>query len=271
MEYGRELGKGFTLESLLADGFKAVYLALGAHQSKRLEVPGEDVAGVLAGMRFLKAHNLHGQELASGRVGIIGGGNSAMDAARVACRQKAVTAVTVFYRRSQLEMPAYQEEIQAALAEGIAIQELVAPVALLAKEGRLSGFKLSKWGTLAINSESFATGTPGVFAGGDVVSGPSTVIGAIAAGKQAAVMINHYVRGHLLKTLPKAILPSFYIPPAGDLDEDAPPTARVHPAELAVAKRAKSFAEVELAISEQQACCEAKRCLRCDLEFTQPD
>jgi NADH-quinone oxidoreductase subunit F len=320
VEYGKALGKDFTIDSLLADGFKAVYLALGAHQSKRLEVPGEEAAGVIPGIRFLKAHNLHGEELASGRVGIIGGGNSAMDAARVAFRQKGVKAVTMFYRRTQAEMPAYQEEVQAGLAEGIAIQELVAPLAVLAKNGKLSGVRFqrnqlgekdasgrqkpvpiagsefeapldtlivaiseapeldglagvkpTKWGTVAINSESFATERPGVFAGGDVVSGPSTVIGAIAAGKQAAVMIDRYVRGHLLKSLPKTILPSFYIPPIGDIDEDAPPTARLHPVELSLAKRKKSFAEVELAVSEQQAGCEAKRCLRCDLEFTQPN
>ncbi len=320
VKYGVALGKDVTIDGLMKEGYKAVYLALGAHQSKKLEVPGEDAKGVLPGVPFLKAYNLHGKETAKGRVGIIGGGNSAIDAARVALREKGVTSVTVYYRRTRQEMPAYAEEIEAALHEGVKIEELVAPVAVLSKNGTLTGLKLirnklgerdssgrqkpvpvpgsefeveldtliaaiseeaetagldglrmTKWKTVAINPESYATDRAGVFAGGDMVTGPSTVVGAVAAGKNAAIMIDRYLHGKLMKTLPKVALPVVYVEPVQLPDEDAEPAARVRPPELPVKERAKCFAEVELAVSEQAAHCEARRCLRCDLDFTQPE
>ncbi|OPZ30788.1 MAG: NADP-reducing hydrogenase subunit HndC [Lentisphaerae bacterium ADurb.BinA184] len=320
VRHGVELGRDITVDGLLGDGYKAVYVATGAHRSKKLEVKGEDTAGVVPGIRFLKAYNLHGEELARGRVGIIGGGNSAVDAARVALRAKDVKSVTIYYRRTRAEMPAYAEEIEAALAEGVVIEELVAPVEVLSADGRLravrfirnrlgerdasgrarpvavagsefevemdtlvaaiseepeteglDGLKLTRWNTVAANPESFVTSRPGVFAGGDVVSGPSTVIAALAAGKQAALMIDRFVRGKMMKVLPKVVLPSVYIEPGQVIDEDAPPTARVHSPELPLKKRRKNFCEVELAISPAAAKQEACRCLRCDLDFTQPN
>jgi formate dehydrogenase beta subunit len=112
-----------------------------------------------------------------------------------------------------------------------------------------------------------------VFAGGDVTSGPSTVIKAIAAGKSAAVMLQNFVTGRLLKQLPKVKLPSFYVEPvhvAGEEEEGDVMAARVQQPHLPVEKRRGSFAEVELCISEEAAQCEARRCLRCDLDFTRP-
>jgi NADH-quinone oxidoreductase subunit F len=319
VKYGSELGRDFTVDGLLSDGFKAVYLATGSHKSKLLEVPGENVKGVIPGVQFLKAHNLHAKELATGRVGIVGGGNSAMDAARVALRQEGVTSVTVFYRRTRAEMPAYAEEISAGLAEGITIEELVAPVEVLAKGGKLrgmrlirnrlgerdksgrqrpepvngsefeveldtlvaaiseepenaglDGLKLTKWNSISVNTESYATSRPGVFAGGDLVTGPSTVIGAVAAGKQAAMMMDRYVKGKLMKMLPQTILPTFYVEPVNLIDEDATPTARIHAPELPAEERRKSYAEVEMCVKAEDARSEACRCLRCDLEFTRP-
>ncbi len=142
--YGRELGRDFTVESLLKEGFAAVYLALGAHKNQKLGIKGEDAAGVMAGINFLKDYNLHGKETASGRVGIIGGGNSAIDAARVAVRQKAVKEVTVYYRRTRDEMPAYAEEIEAALEEGVRIVPLMAPVSIKAGQGRVASVTFVK-------------------------------------------------------------------------------------------------------------------------------
>jgi len=323
VRYNQALGRDFTLDELMGKhGYKAVYIATGAHHSRRMGVPGEDVKeGVFAGIEFLKAYNLHGRELARGRVGVIGGGNSAIDAARVAWRQKRVESVSVFYRRTEAEMPAYREEIDAAWEENIRIHTLVIPVEVLSKDGKLCGLKLircrlgdadssgrrqpqpipgsefiveldtlivaiseqpeveglaglelNRNGTLRINRESMATSRPGVFAGGDVVTGPKSVVDAIAAGKTAARMIGNYVSGRLLRALPKVKLPSFYIePPEVPEQEEGEDARRVEPPLLTVSKRRKNFAEVELCISEEQARREARRCLRCDLEFTQAD
>jgi NADH-quinone oxidoreductase subunit F len=321
LECNKALGRDFTLDSLLGkDGYKAVYLAMGSHQSRKMDAKGEDAVktGLIPGIQFLKAHNLRGEHLAKGRVGIVGGGNSAMDAARVAFRQPGVKSVTIFYRRTRDEMPAYAEEIEAGLAEGIKLETLVAPVEVLHSGGKLTGvrfirnelgepdasgrrrpvaipgsefdaevdtlivaiseqpdlagvdgLKVARSGGISADGESCATSRPGVFAGGDVVTGPNTVIDAIAAGKSAAFMIRNYAAGKLLKTIPKVKLPSFYIEPL-EAQEEGEAAQRVHSPHLAVDKRAGSFAEVELCVSERDARCEARRCLRCDLDFTQP-
>ncbi|NLD95430.1 MAG: FAD-dependent oxidoreductase [Fibrobacter sp.] len=316
----QQLGRDFTIETLQEQGHRAVFLAMGSHQSRRLGVTGEDVKGVIPGIEFLKAYNLHGENLAAGHVGIVGGGNSAMDAARVAFRLPGVESVTVFYRRTREEMPAYAEEIEAGLAEGIKIEALVAPVEVLSQGGKLTGVRFirnelteidesgrrsfkavtgsefearvdtlivaiseqpdlagvaedlqrTRWGTLAVNDESLLTTRNGVFAAGDLVTGPATVIEAVAAGKKAAAMIDRYLNGRLLKELRKVRLPSVYIEPVTAEDEDGVVAERPESPHLAVSCR-KSFDEVELCIDEATARCEASRCLRCDLEFTHPE
>jgi NADH-quinone oxidoreductase subunit F len=137
VHFNKALGRDFTIDSLLGkEGFKAVYVATGSHQSRKLGVPGEDVKeGIIPGIAFLKAYNLKGTNLAKGRVGVIGGGNSAVDAARVALRQKGVESVTILYRRTRDEMPAYAEEIEAAIEEGVKLDTLDAPVEVLSKRG----------------------------------------------------------------------------------------------------------------------------------------
>jgi NADH-quinone oxidoreductase subunit F len=135
------LGAELELETLLdQEGFDAVFLAIGAHRSRQLGLEHEDgTDGVYSSMRFLKAFNQRDQSLARGRVGVIGGGNSAIDAARVALRQEGVDEVTIFYRRTSEEMPAIPEEVAAAREEGIHLEELVTPVRLHAAGGRLRG------------------------------------------------------------------------------------------------------------------------------------
>lgn len=313
-----ELGRDITVDGLFKDGFKAVYIATGAHANRKLSLTGETAKGILSGIDFLKAYNLEKNELASGRVGIVGGGNSAMDAARVAMRQKNVKSVTIFYRRTREEMPAYEEEIEAGLEEGITIQELVSPVSINEEKGKMKGVRfiknklgepdasgrrrgepidgsefdveldtlivaiseqpevssleglaLTEWKTLSVDQETFETGRPGVFGGGDVVSGPSTVIGAVAAGKKAANMIHRYLSGKILKTSKAPVLPTTYVEPAEIPEQEEGKTARRVAAQSRPAKsRVKNFDEVELCISEEAAVCEARRCLRCDLEFT---
>ncbi len=321
LELNTALGRDVTLDGLQGDGYDAVFLALGAHRSRKLDVPGEEAEGVYPSMRFLKAFNLHGESLARGRVGVVGGGNSAVDAARVAVRQEGVENVTIFYRRTRDEMPAYDEEIEAVLDEGVELVTLVSPVEVEHAEGCLAAVKfiknelgardasgrrrpvavagteyvapldtlvvaiseepetegvgpdvgVTKWGTVETNPKTFETNRPGVFAGGDVVRGPNTVVEALADGKNAAAVISRYFRGEDLTVPAQVRLPEIYVPPAEEAEEETPAAARAAMPHLEAEKRTGNFAEVELGLTEGAARCEARRCLRCDLEFTQPE
>jgi len=339
---GTILGRDITIDELFKDTFKAVFLAIGADKSQKLGLEEEDIDGIYSSMRFLKAFNLTGRELAKGHVGIIGGGNSAVDAARVAIRQKKVKSVTMLYRRTCREMPAYAEEVEAALEEGIKLETLVSPVKIRyieaaeaegvkvetfvepvkidAKNGRLAdircirnklgdvdsggrrkpvpipdseftlkldtlivaigerpeseclasmGLKVDKSGRIKVNAKNLLTNRKGVFAGGDLITGPNTVVDAIAAGKKAAETIDRYLSGGELVGPTKVKLPKVFIEPAALGDEEYEEATRAEPATLRAKSRKKSFAEVELPLSIEQARCEARRCLRCDLEFTQ--
>jgi len=346
VRHGVVLGKDTTIQKLFAEGFQAVFLAMGAHESWRLELEGEDLEGVYPSMQFLKAFNLRGEELAHGHVGIVGGGNSAVDAARVALRQKRVTGVTLLYRRTRDEMPAYeeeveaaleegvtietlvspvkihvrQEEIEAALREGVELETLVSPVRIFSREGRMvgiqcvrnrlgeldasgrrkpvpvpgteftlqldtlivaigerpqseclagMGIETDKAGRVKIDPKTLATSIKGVFAGGDLVTGPNTVIDAIAAGKKVARIIDRYLRGETLAEPARAKLPTVFLEPAVVSEEELESAARAVPPVLPVKGRRKNFNEVERSLSEEQARAEARRCLRCDLAFTQ--
>ena len=315
------LGRDFTLQSLARDGFEAVFLALGAHRSRRLGLEGEDLAGVFSAMQFLKAFNLRGERLARGHVGVIGGGNSAIDAARVALRQDGVTHTSILYRRTRAEMPAFAEEIEDALDEGIALETLVSPVRILSSDGRVAGLEcvrnrlgerdstgrrppvpipgtefrvpldtiivaigeepdlggLASMGlacrdgtTLRVDPDTHVTNLPGVFAGGDMCTGPNNVVEAIAAGKRAADVIGRFVRGDTLRRPPEPRLPEFYIEAPRGSGEEFPHARRAPRPVSPSVLRKRSFAEVEMSLPEEDALREARRCLRCDLEFTQP-
>ena len=110
------LGRDLTIDGLLSDGYKAVYLAIGAHQDLQLNIPGEDGEGVLSSVDFLRRVNLGELTKLEGRVVVVGGGNVAIDAARSALRLGA-EKVTILYRRTRAEMPAYEHEVEDALAE----------------------------------------------------------------------------------------------------------------------------------------------------------
>jgi NADH-quinone oxidoreductase subunit F len=131
------------------------------------------------------------------------------------------------------------------------------------------GLETSGKGTLRVDPESLATNRPAVFAGGDVVTGPDTVVNAIAAGKRAAVMIGRYLRGEELKRPPEVRLPRAYVEPRLLSDDELRQACRAEPPTLPISVRIRSFSEVELALSAERAAGEARRCLRCDLEFTQ--
>jgi NADH-quinone oxidoreductase subunit F len=318
-----QLGRDITIDSLLADGYGAIFVALGAHKSRRLNLRGEDLPGVYPSMQFLKAFNQRGEQLGKGRVVVIGGGNSAIDAARVAVRQKNVTQVTIYYRRTRDEMPAFPEEIEAALQEGVRLETLVSPVGILSDGGKLSGIECitnepgepdadgrrrpvaipgtqhmvpldtlivaisegsdtdcltvaganridvdDAKGVVLADPATLCTNRPGVFAGGDVVTGPNTVVDAIAAGKKAAVMIDRYLRHESLVQPAQLRLPSHYVEPAKRDGAEEWLTTRVDTPRLAGDARRHTFSEVEVTMTAEDAGVEAGRCLRCDLEFT---
>ncbi|MCK4679075.1 MAG: FAD-dependent oxidoreductase [Bacteroidales bacterium] len=318
------LGNDITIDQLFNEGYKAVMLAMGAHKSRPLGLENEDADGVYPSIEFLKAFNLRNEQLAKGRVGIIGGGNSAIDAARTALRQKDVISVTILYRRTREEMPAFAEEIEAADQEGIKIQTLVTPTKVITTNDFFSGLEcinnelgdtdssgrrrpipikgtehfikldtlivaisedsgidcigparsskieVTDWNTVKIDQNTLLTSRPGVFAAGDVVTGPNTVIQAIAAGKKAAEMIDHYIKGEKMDQPKKHILPQIYVEPFVVELEDAWQAERIETPRKSIEKRKRNFAEVEVTISDEEARREAQRCLRCDLEFTQP-
>jgi len=317
---GQALGRDFSLDSLVKDGYQAFFLGLGAHRSRRLHVENEDADGVYPSMKFLKAWNLKGENIARGKVGIIGGGNSAIDAARVALRQGGVEKVTILYRRTRKEMPAFAEEIEAALEEGAELETLVSPVMIHTKGERIQavelmrndlgnidasgrrrpvprrgsefkleldtlivaigeqlqafelkgsqGLEIRAAGTMVVDEHTLLAGRDGVFAGGDVVTGPNTVIDAIAAGKKGAVMIDRHLKQHVLRQPSKSRIPSTYVAPHDMSEAEVEAARRAEPPTATLEERRSSFVEVEMTLSEEEARREAKRCLRCDLDFT---
>jgi len=126
--------------------------------------------------------------------------------------------------------------------------------------------KISKWNTLEVDPETKATNMPGMFAGGDVVSGPATVLEAMQAGKIAAESIHKYLRGESLERDYKPTEPKLEVPAAEVTPEEAEELERPEMPALSVEERKGNFKEVELGLSEELAIREAKRCLRCDLE-----
>ena len=134
------VGQELTLNALLADGYDAVLVAVGAWNDLKLNVPGEDTEGVIPGVKFLKRANSGEKVKVGDRVCVIGGGNTAIDSARVVARL-GTGHVSILYRRSRAEMPAIPEEVEAALAEGIEIQFLVAPTEVIVKDGRVNSIR----------------------------------------------------------------------------------------------------------------------------------
>jgi NADH-quinone oxidoreductase subunit F len=321
---GVALGREITVDGLLDEGFRAVLLAMGAHKSRALELAGEDASGVFSSIEFLKAFNLRGEQLARGRVAVVGGGNSAIDAARTAIRQRDVESVTILYRRTRSEMPAFDEEIEAAVEEGIELETLVSPtrigttngvfshlecvrnslgdadasgrrrpVAMSGTEFRLEldtlivaisedsgvdaitparggGVEITERNTVKVDRETLQTSRAEVFAAGDVVTGPNTIVDAVAAGKRAAAMIERFLLGRTLEMPAPSTVPDVYVEPPSEPEERAMEASRIETPRASVAWRRRNFAEVEVTLSPEEARREASRCLRCDLEFTQP-
>jgi NADPH-dependent glutamate synthase beta subunit-like oxidoreductase len=233
-----DVGKDINADDLLKD-FDSVFLASGAWSQAPVGLAGEELTK--SGLEFLTNINLGVKEVTGENVGVIGGGNVAIDAARVSLRLGA-KKVSVFYRRTRTEMPATPEAIDAAIEEGVGLIYLAAPLRVIREDGVLKlecirmklgepddsgrarpipiegsefvtevdtlittigeepqvprGFQVELGSGNAVRVDSnMMTSREGVFAGGDCVSGPASVIEAIAAGRRAAAAMDLYLRG----------------------------------------------------------------------------
>jgi NADH-quinone oxidoreductase subunit F len=140
---GRKLGRDFTLTSLREKGYEAVCLAVGAPKGSPLGLAGEEAKGVTEAIDYLRSYNSHGTATKGTDVVVVGGGNAAIDAARTALRLGA-KKVTVAYRRTRGEMPAYAEEVEEAEKEGVRFEFLAAPVSLGVTDGAVSSVTMRR-------------------------------------------------------------------------------------------------------------------------------
>ena len=243
---GVEFGKDITLDSLQKEGYKAIFLAIGTQQGMKLNILGEDLNGVINAVDFLRDVALEKDVKVGKRVTVIGGGNSAIDAARTSKRLGAEKAI-VLYRRSREEMPALSSEVEEAEKEGVEFHFLVAPKQIIGENGKVKAVecarmrlgepdesgrrrpvpisfsehqyevdtvipalgqvaeiasvppglsnKETKMPLVAVDPLTLETAILGVFAGGDITSGPASIIEAVGAGKKAAVSIHLYLTG----------------------------------------------------------------------------
>ena len=310
---GMELGADYTIKSLQNDGYKAIVLALGAHRSRSLGVPGEDKEGVYHGVQMLRdiaqgrLPNLSGK-----RVVVVGAGDTAMDAARSALRLGA-KEVDIVYRRDREQVPAQDEEFHATEEEGVKINLLCNPVLILGDE-KVTGVRLQRqklgdfdssgrrrpvpipgseydmacdllvpaigqitWvedesvgmhrrGSFSVG-KAFEIDVPGVFAAGDAVSGPATVVQAVAHGNQAALAVDHWLTtGELGPVHYRPVRHD--IPQLYNIDDYAeaqrPKIGMLDPKERI---GRQDFSEVETGLEEKTIQEECKRCLRCDMEW----
>jgi len=285
-------------------GFDAVFVAVGAHLSKHVDIPAADASRIVDAVPFLREVASGGHPVLGRRVAVYGGGNTAMDAARTARRLGAEDTLIV-YRRSRAQMPAHEEEAAEAEREGVRINwlhtitafdgpQLTVEVMELDEHGypqptgeletlaadtlilavgqdadtaflrQVPGVEFKRDGTVVV-SASMMTGSPGLFAGGDMVPAERTVTVGVGHGKKAARFIDAYLGG---------------ADPAGESGEGGAAKHRqaefslLHPwyfadtaqrqqPQLAPAERTTDFAEVVSGLTGPQARYEASRCLSC--------
>ncbi|UCH13303.1 MAG: FAD-dependent oxidoreductase, partial [Bacteroidales bacterium] len=311
-KFNCKVGKDITFDKLRA-AHDAVFISTGAHKSRTLGIEGEQSNGIDYGIEFLRlARSGNNIPEVKDNVVVIGGGNVAVDVARTVLRLGARHVEMVSLEQLD-EMPAYTEEIEATLNEGINIRNGWGPHRINGN-GSVSGIELKQCtsvfdhsgkfnpsydeskrkkikadqiiiaigqtidkdfidhigaqtgqGYFKIDPVTFETSIKGVFAGGDDVSGPASVIDAIASGKHAAESIEKYLNDedmmagrfeYSLNPVTEELLP---------LTEAIEKKQRALADELDVKERIKSFDEVEAAFNEEDAIAEAERCLNCAL------
>jgi len=311
IQLNASIGKDRPVAGLFNEGFKAIFLATGAQKSRKMNIENEDAEGVIHGIDYLGQLNLKNPVKTGKKVVVVGGGDVAIDAAREALRQGA-SQVTMVYRRSRSEMPAVKHEIQSAEEEGIKIELLVNPIAVLSSGGKVTGLRcikmelgepdesgrrrpvpvagseydiecdmmipaigqqvnasflegtegvnLTRWGTIVADPVTYQTSVPGIFAGGDMFTGPSIAVEAVAAGEQAAISIEKHLQGEeLAENRPEK-------PTGSDwkaISKKVQFAPRAAMPILPVSERAGNYKEIELGFSEDEARKEASRCVDC--------
>ncbi len=310
MKTGVEVGKDKTIGQLREDGFNAFFIGIGAQESIRLGIEGENLEGVYSGLEYLRHLNLGKPVKLGAKVAVIGGGNAAMDAVRSARRLGSEKAF-IIYRRSMEEMPSRPEEIKECREEKIPIKTLTQPVRFVSNNGRVNAIectkmrltepdesgrrkpepipgsefrikvdavitalgqesdwccltqectcKLSEWGTMNVDPLTLQSDDPDIFAGGDAVRGPQSVVEAIADGRQAAISINRYLSGQNLRLGRDTKLTAITEPQKEKYD----PARRAQMPYLEPQKRVKNFSEVQKGFIKKVAIQEAKRCISC--------
>ena len=305
VKLGVSIGTDKKLEDLRKE-YDAVYVAIGAHGDKKLDIEGENHVQVIPAVKLLRAiGDGERPDFTGRRVAIIGGGNVAMDVARTSVRLGAAR-VDIVYRRRKEDMTALPEEVESAMQEGCEVLELMAPVKIEARDektlrglwvqpqiigkvdrGRPKPENAAKepvlipadiivvaigqaiesrpfeaegiptlWGRMKAVSTGEVKQLPGVFAGGDCVTGPATVIKAIAAGKLAAHNIDEYLG------FAHEIARDVELPPVSF--RMTQPLGRAELTERDACDRKKDFEQVENSFSKEEAYQEASRCLHCD-------
>ncbi|MCF8038466.1 MAG: FAD-dependent oxidoreductase [Desulfohalobiaceae bacterium] len=311
------LGRDVGLEDLRQEGFTAFVLAIGAHESFRLHIPGEtDFPQVYPAVDFLKKISLDRKFLPGPKVAVIGGGNVAIDAART-CIRLGCEEVMVLYRRTRSEMPAHEEEVMEAEEEGVSFTFLTIPTEITGQSGEVTGIRclrarlsepdesgrqrpvpvkgsehdievdavipaigqdidpqgLDAFGdlgwtrrrTIGTNTVTMETGQEGVFAIGDAVTGPATVVEAIGGGKRAAWAIHRYFEDIPQPTLPPVPVRRQKLDPLAVPAGVKAGLKRPEIQTLKTDRRKTTFQQVHLGLDEDRAAEEAKRCLRCDI------
>jgi len=300
------LGVRFTNNHVVEDldaerregGFDAVFVAVGAHLSKRVEIPAMDAGPIVDAVSFLRGVASGGRPVIGRRVAVYGGGNTAMDAARTARRLGAEETLIV-YRRTREQMPAHEEEAQDAEREGVRInwlrtiktfegpqlnvevmelddsgfpqptgrfETLAADTVILALGQEtdtaflrsVPGVEFDRDGTVQV-SRAMMTGCPGVFAGGDMVPSERTVTVGVGHGKRAAREIDAWLQGSEAQRPAKHPLATFEML---NLWYFGDATQRQQP-ELEPSERVGDFTEIVGSLSAQEATFEAHRCLSC--------
>jgi len=292
----------YTVKDLLADqaegGFEATFVAIGAHLSKRVDIPNRDASKILDAVSFLRDVASGERPMIGRKVAIYGGGNTAMDAARVARRLGAEESI-IIYRRTEEQMPAHAEEKEGAEREGVKMNwlrtissvdesDLTVEIMELDENGKARGtgrFEKLEADTVIlalgqeadsnflrripgmhfdhdivqVNPRTLMTDVPGIFAGGDAVPSDRTVTIGVGHGKRAAKQIDAYLAGRESVDRPKHDLASFE---KLNLWYFGDARRNTQP-ELEPSERVTDFDEIVGGLTDEQAHTEAGRCLSC--------